>query len=102
MSDAPLCFVCGKHVNQSQPHFAVHTEDGTTIRQKMDREEVRFHSDRSETYQDGTSKMFGVTMSTERAGGRIFTITAKEATTGKNELDATLTGKVHLVATDGL
>ena len=61
--------------------------DGRTIeRFKLSREDVRVAYERQLTYADGSTRLMGVTISAdERAGGRSFTVTGKEATVGQNE-----------------
>src|SRR3954471_16267351 len=61
-------------VERSDPKATVESAGGHEIRINREREEVRVNYDKLLTYPDGTSKMVGVTVVTERAGGRIFRI----------------------------
>ena len=61
-------------VTPTDPKAVVESADGRTIRVNRDQEEVRIEYDKLLTYEDGSTKMLGVTVVTERAGGRTFTI----------------------------
>jgi LPS export ABC transporter protein LptC/lipopolysaccharide transport protein LptA len=84
-------------------HSAV-VESGAsqTLRFNREHEEIRITSQKTLTYEDGTSRLVGVKVVTERAGGRIFTITGREGQVGNQQATVTLTGDVHVVASDGL
>lgn len=57
--------------------------------------------ERSLSYEDGSSRFFGVTITVKNRGGRDYVITAREAFAGKGQTDLQLTGDVKLVASDG-
>jgi len=80
----------------------VESAGGRSFRVNREHEEIRVEYDRLLTYPDGTSRMIGVKVVTERAGGRTFTITGREGTTGRNEADVNLEGGVHISASDGM
>jgi LPS export ABC transporter protein LptC len=86
----------------TDPKAVAESAAGRTVRLNRDREQVRIEYDRLLTYQDGSAKMAGVTIVTERAGGRTFTITGKEAEVANNESNLSLVGDVRLAVTDGL
>jgi LPS export ABC transporter protein LptC len=52
-------------------------------------------------YADGTAKLIGPKISTDR-GGRQFVVTAREAKVGKDQAHVALTGSVKLTSSDGL
>lgn len=86
---------------RTDPTAVVESESGQTFRINREREEVRVHYDRLVTYQDNTSKMIGVRVTTERSD-RTFVITAKEGQVGKGESIIELDGDVKVEASDGL
>jgi lipopolysaccharide export system protein LptA len=89
-------------VVRSDPKAIVESAGGRSFRVNREHEEIRVEYDRLLTYPDGTSRMIGVKVVTERAGGRTFTITGKEGTTGQNEADVNLEGGVRISASDGM
>ena len=86
----------------TDPKAVAESATGRTIRLNRDQEQVRIEYDRLLTYQDGSAKMAGVKIVTERAGGRTFTITGKQGEVGHNESNLSLVGDVQLAVTDGL
>jgi LPS export ABC transporter protein LptC/lipopolysaccharide transport protein LptA len=89
-------------VARSDPSAVVEGGAGQTLRFNREHEEVRISRQKLLTYEDGTSKMVGVKVVTERAGGRIFTITGREGQVGNEQSTVTLIGDVHAIASDGL
>ena len=89
-------------VTATDPKAVAESATGRTIRLNRDQEEVRIEYDKLLTYQDGSAKMIGVKIVTERAGGRTFTIAAKQGEVVHNEADLSLVGDVRLAVTDGL
>ena len=72
------------------------------MRFKREHEDVSVEYERQLTYADGSTKLMGVTVSTdERDGGRAFTVTGKEGEVGQNDSIVELNGDVKLVASDG-
>ncbi len=69
-------------VTSTDPKAVAESATGRTIRLNRDQEEVRIEYDKLLTYQDGSAKMLGVKVVTERAGGRTFTIAAKQGDVG--------------------
>src|SRR4030095_16410270 len=67
------------------PKAVAESATGRTIRLNRDQEEVRIEYEKLLTYQDGSAKMLGVKIVTERAGGRTFTIAAKQGDVGHDE-----------------
>jgi len=89
-------------VDRTDPSAVVESGAGQTLRFNREHEEVRISRQKLLTYEDGTSKMVGVKVVTERAGGRIFTITGREGQVGNEQSTVTLIGDVHAIASDGL
>lgn len=91
-------------VVRTDPRAVIESTGGATQRFKSSREDVRVRYERLLTYEDGTSTLIGVTVTTEdRADAkRNFTITAKEGKLGQNESSFVLDGDVHLTSSDGM
>jgi LPS export ABC transporter protein LptC len=58
-------------------------------------------AERSQQYDDGSSRLFGVAITVRNRRGRDYVITAREAYAGKGQADLRLTGAVKVAATDG-
>src|SRR5215510_15068247 len=75
---------------------------GQTQRFRLSREDVNVRYEKLLTYADGTSKLVGVTITTDDRGGRrSFTVTGKEGQVGQQESTIQLDGDVRLTSTDG-
>ena len=71
---------------RTDPGAVVESTGGRVQRFKLSREDVRVDYDKNLTYADGSTKLVGITITTDnRAGGRSFIIKAKEADLGQNE-----------------
>ena len=89
-------------VVRTDPEAIVQSTGGRIERFKLDREDVSVEYERQLSYADGSSKMIGVkVITTERDGGRTFTITGNEGRLGQNESTIQLDGDVRLEASDG-
>ncbi len=76
---------------------------GNYVRRTGSREDLRIQFEKELTYADGSSTLVNVTVtSTNRADGRVFTVTAKEGKRQDNPESYVLNGAVTLVASDGL
>jgi len=89
----------------------VPTEAGTVLestggrvdRFTFARESVRVTYEKQRLYSDNSTRMLGVTVvTTEKNGGRTFTITGKEGKLGQNDSTIALDGSVRIAASDGL
>lgn len=89
-------------VEQSDPSAIVETAAGRTLRVNRDKEEVRIDYEKLLTYSDNSTRLEGVTVTTERAGGRVFTIKGDKGQVGEKESTVTLEGHVLLTGSDGL
>jgi LPS export ABC transporter protein LptC len=86
----------------SDPKAVVESARGRTIRVNREQEDVRIQFETLSTYADGSTKMLGVKVTTERAGGRTFVITGDQAEVGQNEANISLVGNVRLTVSDGM
>jgi lipopolysaccharide export system protein LptA len=86
----------------TDPKAVVESASGQTVRVNREQEQVRIGYDRLLAYGDGSTKMMGVKVVTERAGGRVFTLTGKEGQAEQNESVLTVVGDVTITASDGL
>lgn len=89
-------------VATADPAAIVESAGGHTLRVNREREDVRVEYDRLASYGDGSTRMFGVKVITERAGARTFTVTADEGQSGQNESTLELKGHVHVTSSDGI
>lgn len=87
---------------RTDPRAVVESIGGTAMRFKSGHEDVRVEYQRQLTYQDGSTKLIGVKVSTDdRGDGRSFVVTGKEGDVAKGESVVTLSGDVKLVEKDG-
>jgi LPS export ABC transporter protein LptC/lipopolysaccharide transport protein LptA len=92
-----------KLVPRTDPGAVVETTGGNTTHVNAERENVAITFKRQRVYQDGTSKLEGVTaVFDEKNGTRTFTITGKEGSLGKNATTMVLDGSVRMEGTDGM
>src|SRR5712671_3131034 len=92
----------GASLVRTDPRAVVESTGGRSVRFKSGHEDVRVEYERQLTYQDGSTKLLGVKVSTDdRGDGKSFTVTGKEGDVGKDELVVTLNGDVKLVEADG-
>ena len=89
-------------ITSTDPKAVLESAGGRTFRVNRDKEEVRIEYDRLFSYADGSSKLLGVKIITERAGGRIFTVTAGQALVADAESNLELVGDVRLTVSDGM
>lgn len=89
-------------VERSDPSAVAETAAGNTIRVNRDKEEVRIAYEQLLTFADGSTRLSGVTVTTERAGGRTFIIKGDRGQVGEKESDVTLEGHVELTGNDGM
>ena len=78
---------------RTDPRAVVESTGGRSVRCKSGHEDVRVEYQRQLTYQDGSTRLLGVKVSTDdRGDGRSFTVTGKEGDVGKDESMVTLNG----------
>jgi LPS export ABC transporter protein LptC/lipopolysaccharide transport protein LptA len=88
-------------VERTDVKAAVESRGGETVRFGGDKAEVVVNFETLLSYPDKTTKMLGVTVTTQR-DGRTFTIKGKEGQVGDNDSVIDLTGEVEITATDGM
>ena len=88
----------------SDPKAVFETTQGETKQFKSSREEVQVKYERLRAYEDGTTRLSGVTVTTtdREIKDRVFTITSREGTRAANGSSTALDGAVRLAASDGL
>lgn len=91
-------------VVRTEPGAVVESTGGETQRFHLSREDVSVKYEKLLTYADGSSRMSGVTITTQdRANrGRTFNVTAREGKLGQNESTIELNGDVRLTSSDGM
>jgi lipopolysaccharide export system protein LptA len=88
-------------VPRADPTAVVESEGGSTVRIKGKREDAVVEYKRLLTYANGSSKMLGVTITSER-GGKTYVVRGEEGQAGENESSMELSGGVRMEATDGM
>ena len=89
-------------VERSDPSALVETGAGRTFRINRNKEEIRIDHEKVLTYPDGSTKLEGVTVTTERDNGRVFVIRGDRGEVGEKESNITLEGHVTLTGNDGM
>jgi LPS export ABC transporter protein LptC/lipopolysaccharide transport protein LptA len=90
-------------VVRSDPGAVVEITSGTLQQFTGSREDVNVKANKQLTYEDGSSKLQGVTITfAERNGDRTFTVTGKEGALGKDQAAMVLDGDVRLAGSDGM
>src|SRR5262245_59870436 len=87
---------------RSDPNALVESTSGRVIRFNRTRADVVVEYQKQLTYQDGSTKLVGVKVSTEERGGRSFVVTGKEGSVSQNDATIDIKGDVKLQASDGL
>ncbi|MGH9141493.1 MAG: LPS export ABC transporter periplasmic protein LptC, partial [Vicinamibacterales bacterium] len=92
-----------KPVPRSDPGAVVETRSGHTTHLTGSREDVSVTFEKQLVYEDGTSKLHGVTVVfDERNGDRTFTITGNDGRLGKGATTMAIDGAVKMVGSDGM
>src|SRR5262245_18527986 len=84
------------------PKALLESDGGTEIRFNREKEQIRIAYKNLISYADAPSRLQGVKVTTVRAGGRTFVVTANQAQVGQNESNVLMTGNVVLSASDGM
>lgn len=87
---------------RTDPKALVETTGLHKLRFNADKEEVVLEAAGMRAYEDGSTIASDVRVTTTRAGGRTFVLTAKEARVGKDESTYVFEGEVHSTSSDGL
>lgn len=88
-------------LTRSDPKAIMEIFNALTRRQNRDKEDVRIDSKELRQYEDGSVRMFGVRITTNRSGNRNFIITANQADVGRNEQNYSAAGNVNVTTSDG-
>src|SRR5438105_1082036 len=91
-------------VVRTDPKAVVESTGGQVLRVSSSREDFTVSYERQLTYDDGSTKLFGVRIEApERGtGGRTFVVTAREGQVGQKESNFVLDGDVRIAASDGM
>jgi LPS export ABC transporter protein LptC/lipopolysaccharide transport protein LptA len=90
-------------VQRTDPGAVVESTGGTLQRFKSSHEDVSVASQKQLTYEDGSTKLVGVTIVRSQEGdGQSFTVTSNEGHAGQNESMMVLDGHVRLESSDGM
>ena len=92
----------GGHVATSDPKAVVESSQGTHNRTSRSKEDLNVAFQHLTSYSDGSSRLDGIALTTTRANGREFKITAKEARVTKDETEFAFTGDVRIAVSDGM
>ena len=82
-------------IERSDPSALVESAGGRTIRINRDKEEIRIDYEKTLTYADGSNRLEGVTVVTERNGGRVFTIVGEKGQVADKENVISLEGSAR-------
>ncbi len=89
-------------IQRLDPKAILESQTGFLQQVRGDKQDYHVAFDRQLTYQDGSTKMFGVSIKVTKKEGRDFVVSAREAqATGPNQQDLQLTGELKLAANDG-
>src|SRR5688572_27575757 len=89
-------------VRRSDPKAVAEAIGGALERVKLTEKNFDIKFGRSVTYDDGSVKHTdGVIITVEKGEGRTFTVSSREASAGKDQIDLALTGDVKLQDSDG-
>ncbi len=89
-------------VERMDPKASVESTAAILQRVHGQEEDFEIRQERSLTYPDGSTKLFGVTIAVRNRSGRDFTVTAREARAGEGQRTLELEGDVKVVASGGL
>jgi LPS export ABC transporter protein LptC/lipopolysaccharide transport protein LptA len=85
----------------TDPKAVLESAGGVFFRLNRDKEEIRGEYEKFLTYQDGSTKMIGVKVTTVR-DGRTFVISGREGQVGDQDSNVELVGNVRAETNDGL
>lgn len=88
-------------IERSDPNALVETAGGQTLRFNRDKEEIQVNYEKQLTTADGTTRLEGVTVTSDR-GGRSYELKADTAHLRDKESQIVLEGHVRMTANDGL
>lgn len=89
-------------VSQSDPKALIDAAAGDFDRHNRSHEDFHFEYKRLRGFDDGSSRLDDAVVTTTRASGRQFRISAKEATVSRGETEFEMTGNVRIEVSDGM
>jgi LPS export ABC transporter protein LptC len=87
---------------RTDPTAVAESTGGSTVVARGTRHDFTVDYERARTYDDGTLKAESVTVTIPQRAGKDFTIKGRDATVTDNQSKVTMSGAVHLTASDGL
>src|SRR4030095_12762406 len=88
-------------VDRVDPKAVVETTQAVLQQVRGSEQEFEIKSGRTLTYKDGSARHFNVEITVRRSEGRVFVITAGEATAGPQQVELQLSGGVKVSVNDG-
>jgi len=88
-------------VERQDPKAVVESIGGDLQRLRASQQDFALNFARSLSYEDGSQKMFEVTITVRKADGQTYVVTADEATAGRDQRERQLSGHVRLKTRDG-
>lgn len=88
-------------VQRIDPKAVAETIGGDLDRMRATVQDFSLRFARALSYEDGSQKLFDVEITVKKSDGRIYVVTADEATDGKGQREKELTGHVRLKVSDG-
>ena len=88
-------------LTSTDPKAVLESEGGVSLRLNREKEEIRVDYEKLLTYDNGSTKMLAVKVTTER-DGRMFVVSGDEGQIGDRESTIELVGHIHVTASDGL
>jgi LPS export ABC transporter protein LptC len=86
---------------RTDPKAQFEVQQGEAQRLRAGERDFSIKFARSLAYDDGSQKMFEVTITVNKPDGRAYVVTADEATAGKDQRERQLAGHVRLKVSDG-
>jgi LPS export ABC transporter protein LptC len=88
-------------INRVDPAAVVESSGAFLIQVKGERETVTIRAEKQLSYPDGSTRLLGVTVTSQREG-KTFVATGQEARVGENQANLEMKGNVQMRASDGL
>ncbi|MGE3886884.1 MAG: LptA/OstA family protein [Vicinamibacterales bacterium] len=89
-------------IERIDPKATVETRGCDVVQLKGSTQDLRVECESQVTYEDGQTRLVGVTLTVDNRAGRNFVVTGREAKVGTNQSSFDISGDVRLEASDGL
>lgn len=89
-------------IERIDPKATVETRGCDVVQLKGSTQDLRVECESQVTYEDGQTRLVGVTLTVDNRAGRTFVVTGQEAKIGANQSSFDMSGDVRLEASDGL